>query len=351
MKKTGLWLLGLWLWALAQAAGVQVTLYPRFAEVRTPVRLEQGVYVWQPGERVQKSLVEDLVWLSGAEVSRRVWRKGALWFFAEGDAATLHYLTRGLSAGVRYRLVLDRGTIAGWLRVKNTLDEPVEAQTLEFVSGSVPLGSWIPVEGVLKSVSAEEASINEEGFVGAGGGVFRYRLAGPVVLEPEVTEVPLFSAEVSPVFFWRYRGPFVRGDRIFFERGYRFTATRPLAAGTVDLFQKGVFLGRLDIPDRYPGEPVELGLGPATRARSERRVEVLTESREQKRYRVTTTVKNLGEEPVRVEIEEHFSADAVELVIEAGERIPRGYRIVFELAPGGERTYQYQVTLRYKKRP
>ncbi len=350
MKKTGLWLLGLWLWALVQAAGVQVTLYPRFAEIRTPLRLEQGVYVWQPGERVLKNLVEDLVWLSGVEVSRRVWRKGALWFFAEGDAATLHYLTRGLSAGVRYRLVLDRGTIAGWLRVRNALDEPVEAQTLEFVSGSVPLGGRTAVAREV-GVLAAKAAPAEEGFVGASGGVFRYRLARPVVLEPEVTEVPLFSAEVSPVFFWRYRGSFVRGDRIFFERGYRFTATGPLAAGTVDLFQKGVFLGRLDIPDRYPGEPVELGLGPATRARSERRVEVLTESREQKRYRVTTTVKNLGEEPVRVEIEERFSADAIELLLEAGERIPRGYRIVFELAPGGERTYQYQVTLRYKKRP
>jgi len=353
MVQRWLWIFGLWLGLGVGAAAVEVTLYPQFAEVRTPVRLEKGVFVWQPGERLQKNRVEDLVWLSGVPVHRRVWRKGALWFFADGSVATLHYLTRGLSGSVRYRLNLDQGTIEGWLRVKNGLDETIAAESLEFVSGSVPIeGSpSVPMVAEVRALSAKAMPAAKEAFVGAQGGVFRYRLEGPVLLEPEVTELPLFTAKVDPVFYWRYRGAFVRGDRLFFERGYRFVTNHPLAAGSVDLFRQGIFLGRLRIPDRFRGERVELGLGPATRARTKRAIEVLTETRELKRYRVTTTVKNPGEEPVQVEIEERFAADAIEISIEGGERIPRGYRIAFPLLPGGERTYRYTVTLRYKKRP
>jgi len=351
-KKWG-WLALLGLWTLAYAAGVKLTLYTDFAEVQQPVRLDRGVYVWQPGERVERNLVQDLVWLSGVDVRRRVWRQGAVWFFAEGDQGTLHYLTRGLSGSVRYRFVLDEKRLEGWLRVRNALDEPIEAEELWFVSGSVPLGSGGIAEDKVRVLSMSKAApeAREAGFVGASGGVFRYRLPGPLRLEPEVTELPLFEAQADPVFFWRYRGAFVRGPRLPLERGYRFVADQPLAGGVVDLFGDGVFLGRLSIPDRYPGEPVELRLGPATRARTERRVEALAETRELRRYRVTTRVKNPGEEPVRVEIEERFSADAIEITLSGGERIPQGYRIAFDLPPGGERTYQYSVTLRYKKRP
>ena len=354
MTKKWVWMALFGLLAWVHAAGVRVTLYASFAEVQTPVRLDHGVYVWQPGERALGSLVEDLVWLSGVEVKRRVWRKGALWFFAQGDQARLHYLTQGLSGSVRYRFLLDQGRLEGWLRVRNTLDEPVEVEALRFLSGNVPLSARAVGrvgDKQVRALAVAKSAPVEEGFVGAQGGVFRYQLAGPLRLEPEVTELPLFEAQADPVFFWRYRGGFVRGRRLPLERGYRFQATAPLAAGVVDLFQAGDFLGRLSIPDRYPGEPVELRLGPATRARTERQVEALAETRELRRYRVTTRVRNPGEEPVRVEIEERFSADAIEITLSGGERIPQGYRIVFDLPPGGERTYQYTVTLRYKKRP
>ncbi len=348
MRKLGFFL-SLTLFALAQASGTRVTLYPAFAEIAEPVRIEHGVFVWQPGERVAAQRVEDLVWMTGVEVQRRVWRKGALWVFAHGDRGVLHHITRGLSGSVRYALEVEKEQLAAWLRVRNALDTPIEVEELRFISGPVPLaeGPRLP-----RAKAMARAAPTEEGvLVGSGGGVFRYRLSGPLLLEPEVTELPLFALPVRPAFYWRYRGPFQKGERLFFRRGYRFQAPKPLAAGTLDLFYGGDFLGRVRVPDTYAGERVELALGPATRARSKRRVEVLQETPELARYRVTTTVENPSEEAVEVEIEETFHADAVKLELPEGERRPGGYRIHFSLPPGGERTYRFEVTLRYKKRP
>ena len=351
MRKLGV-LLAIGALALAQAAGTRVTLYPRFAELAEPVRIEHGVFVWQPGERVAAALVQDLVWMTGTKVLRRVWRNGNLWIFAEGERGVLHHLTRGLSGSVRYALDVDAGRLLAWLRAQNELDAPLEVEELRFVSGSVPLvGGVRAVEGRMEALAAPVAKSAEAPvFAGSTGGVFRYRLAGPLVLEPEVTELPLFELAVKPAFYWRYAGPFQKGRRLPFRRGYRFLAPKPLAAGTFDLFAGGDFLGRLGAPDTYAGERVELELGPAPRARSERRIEVLAERRDLRRYRVETRVKNPGDEPVHVEVEEFFQADEVELVLSEGERRPRGYRVAFELPPGGEHRYRYEVTLRYKRR-
>ena len=347
MHKLGFFL-SLTLFALAQASGTRVTLYPAFAEIAEPVRIEHGVFVWQPGERVAAQRVEDLVWMTGVEVQRRVWRKGALWVFAHGDRGVLHHLTRGLSGSVRYALEVEKGRLSAWLRVRNALDMPIEVEELRFISGTVPLAGGhrpLPAKAMARAASAEEGA-----FSGSGGGVFRYRLSGPLLLEPEVTELPLFALPVRPAFYWRYRGPFQKGERLFFRRGYRFQTPKPLATGLLDLFSGEDFLGRVRVPDTYAGERIELELGPATRARSERRIEVLRETPELARYRVTTTVENPGEEAVEVEIVETFHADAVELELPEGERRPGGYRVTFLLAPSEAHTYRFQVTLHKKPR-
>jgi len=344
-------ILGLWLALLpALAAGSRVVVYPEFAEVAYPVEVRGGVYVFSPSERLAAELVEDLVWLVGPETKKRVWQKKSLWIYADDGPATLHYLTRGLSGRVRYTLDLDAGRLVAWLKVKNRLDEVVSADELYFVSGSVPLEGERPPAPLGRAV-AKMGSPADSGFVGAAGGVFRYRLAGPVELAPEVTELVLFEDAVAPRLVWRYKGGFVRSDRLSLKRGYAFEVERvPLAAGVVDLFKAGAFIGRVPVADRYLGEEVFLFLGPAERARSERRVTPLKESAEEKRYRVWTRVKNLGDERARVEIEEVFAADAVELELPAGERIPKGYRLTFELPPGGEYAYSYEVVLRFKSR-
>lgn len=350
MPKLGV-LLGLGFWALVFASGTRVTLYPHFAEVAEPVRIERGVYVWQPAGKVAEARIEDLVWLTGAKVQRRVWRGGSLWFFAEGERGVLHHLTRGLSGSLRYTLEVDTGRLRAWIRVRNGLGVPLEVAELRFVSGAVPLFG-APRTGERMEALAARAAKSDEApvFAGSTGGVFRYRLRGPVVLEPELTELPLFELTVKPRLYWRYSGAFQRGRRIPFRRGYRFAPEKPLAKGTVDLFAGGDFIGRLGLPDTFAGEPVGLALGPASRARSERRIEVLAERADLRRYRVLTEVQNLGDEPAWVEIEEYFRADAVELKLSEGERRPRGYRVTFALPPGGTHRYRYEVVLRYQKR-
>jgi len=334
---------------LGLAAATELVLYPDFAEIREPVRLEHGVYVWQPGERVASKVIDDLVWLDGVAVQRQVWRKGSLWFYAEGEAATLHHLSRGLSGRMRYRLAIDRGFLEGWLVVQNDFGEPLRVDSLTYLSGSVPLGSRLQREPVARTLGLAKAPSPAKPEVSTPGGLFRYALDGPVRLEPERTDLRIFEARAKPQFFWRYRGPFVESGRLALTRGYRFRAERPLAAGTLDLFKNGLFLGRLSVPDRYQGEDVELPLGPAQRAKTKRRIDVLVSRPNQKRYRVETRVENPGDEPVYVEIEERFSAEAVKVEIASGEVLPRGYRVSFLLPPGASRSYVYTVTLEWRR--
>jgi len=337
---------------LALGQGVELRLYRNFAEVAEPVALEEGVYVWQPGPAVWERLIGDRVWLSGARLERVVWRKDAVWLFAEGEDARLHYLTRGLSGELRYRLELEGGELEGWLWVRNELGRPVRVEELVYIAGAVPIAGGAPRERGLSPMAKVAEAVSAPGarYEGAGGGVFRYRYDRPVVIEPERTGFPLYRAEVRPLLVWSYRGMFVRAERLPLSRGYRFEAPLALGAGSLDLFKGGTFLGSLRIGDAYEGDEVDLPLGPATRARAVRRVEVLAENAEVQSYRVTTRVENRGEEAAWVEIEERFPGDRLELVLEEGERVPRGYRVRFRLPPKGEHTYRFRVTIRYAKK-
>ena len=66
------------------------------------------------------------------------------------------------------------------------------------------------------------------------------------------------------------------------------------------------------------------------------------------RYRVTTRLVNRHAEAVRIEIEERFPGRGFDLKITGAERVPGGYRLALDLAPGGRWTYVYEVTLRYR---
>ncbi len=341
----GLALLFIILSLISLARGTEITLYENFAEVARPVTLEGGVFAWRPSDRLAGTLVGDLVWLSGARERLRVWRGSELLIYADGEEARLHYLTRGLTGRLGYRLHLASGAFAAWLRVENGLDEPVEAAGLTFVAGVVPLeGAPVRVEAMAlaKRVKDEAPAFT---FQGGLGGVFRYRLDRTVTLYPDRTELPFFRGAVKPKLVWRYRGGFVRSSRLRLFRLYRFSAPLNLSPGTVDVFAEGTFIGRSRLARTYEGRPAEVELGVAERARVERRVEVLEESKDRRRYRVTTRVTNEGDEPARVEIEERFNGKGLKLVLPAGERVPMGYRIGFDLAPGASHTYVYEATL------
>ncbi len=332
--------------ALADGAGTRVVLYRGFAEVVRPVAVKDGVWVWNPGEAAP---VPGTLRLFGLVERKRVWQGDAVVFFTEGSGpARLGYLTRALSGRLDYALDLDAGTLTAWVTVENR-GPTLRADELWYVAGAVPLvgeGGGGPKLATKRLALA--AAPAEAAYQGAAGGVFRYRFAGGAELVRGRTELPFQRGAVRPLFLWRYRGGFVKGDRLVFQRGYRFDAPWPLAAGRVSLWKAGAFLGQATLPDRPQGEPVEFWLGPDPLGRAERKVEVLEETRERARYRVTTRLENRHAEPVRVEIEERFPTRGYQLKIAGAERVPGGYRLGLDLAPGGRWTYVYEVTLLYR---
>lgn len=336
---------------LALAGSVRVVVYPSFAEVSQEVEVKNGVLVWSPGEDVLAGLVDGGVRLVGIPEVRRVWRGGSVVFHVANDGtARLSYLTRSLGGSLSYHLDLDAGELVAWVRVQNSLTRPLVADEFWYVAGSVPLGEGgvRPASAALwqKGQRAVEALAPEAEFVSATAGVFRYRYPERAELEPGITELAFKRGLVRPRLTWSYRGAFVRDRRLFFTRGYLFKAPWPVAAGSISLWSEGTFVGRVPVADTDEGDEVRLSLGPDPRGFAERRVEVLEENRDLARYRVSTAIKNRHREPVRVEIQETFSGREVVLKITGAERIPQGYRLKVDLAPGGEWTYVYEVTIR-----
>ncbi len=337
-------------WAVAQEAYV----YPHFAEVQEPVRLPGGSWTWFPDADLSRSLVDGTVRLLGVKELRRVWRNGTITFFYGGSGdARLAYLTRNLLYGLYYDLDVDTGALVGWAKVRNGLGRPLALRQLTFVAGEVPLRSGAApvmaksVRSMPLDAMAEEAAPVPQ-FSGSGGGVYRYVLKNPPVLEPGVNELPFLRGATEPVYTWRYRGGFALGKLLELTRGYTFEAPAELAAGLVNLRDHGVFLGQTMLRDSAKGAQVQLWLGADPEGKATRRISVLKDERKEKAYRVVTVVENPRELPVRVEFEEFFNARETTLKLPAGaERTPRGYRFVFALRPGEQRTFAYTVNLRY----
>jgi len=330
-------------------------LYPGFAEIHDDVLLPPSNWTWFPDDTLSSSLVDGTVRLLGVEELRRVWRKGAITFYYNGSgSAQLAYLTRGLGYGLYYNLDVDSGKLVGWARVSNRLQKPLRFDELTFIAGEVPLRAGnAPVMAksaraydVMEAAAPAAAPLPE--YSGSGGGVFRYVLKDPPAFEPGTTEIPFLRASSSPVYTWSYAGGFVRGNKVLFNRGYTFEAPAALAGGLVNIRDRGVLLGQTYMNEQAKGSKVQLWLGSDPEGKAERQVTVLKDERKEKAYRVTTTVSNPRDTPVRVEINEGFSAREVSISLPPdARRTPGGYSIEFLLAPGAKRSFSYTVTLRY----
>ena len=316
-------------------------LYPGFAEIHEEVSLPASNWTWFPDSALSGSLVDGTARLLGVEELRRVWRKGVVTFYYNGSGkARLAYLTRGLGYGLYYNLDVDSGKLVGWAKVNNRLEKPLRFDELTFVAGEVPLraGNAPVMEKSARAydvmeVAAPAAAPMPE-YSGSGGGVFRYVLKDPPVFEPGVTEIPFLRASSSPVYTWSYNGGFARGSKIRFNRGYTFEAPAALAGGLVNIRDRGVLLGQTYMDEQAKGSKVQLWLGSDPEGKADRQISVLKDERKEKAYRVTTTVSNPRDTPVRVEISESFSAKEIVISLPRGAvRTTRGYRLEFTLAP------------------
>lgn len=406
-KEVLLWMLLLSGVAYAQEA----VIYRGFAELRQPQTLPQNEWAWEPDEALFQSLVPGTLRLIGVtEQSRRVqvvtgqnplaayvgkevqfywegqWRKATLvsaeqnlylyegrylvglpgtvaypdksgfhsvsgpkvvFRYQGGGAATLAYLTRGLTWSLRY--TLEDGELTGWAILRNGLGRSLQLGQTELVAGSVPLlegGFNVPAarsKAWMLQAAPAMADTGEAEFVGEAAGTYRYRLPGEVRLEPGLSELPFMRARVQTMYLWRLRTDFSTERELAFVRGFRFVAPENLAAGVVSIREQGVFVGQANTKDTAKGSQVNLMLGPDPEGRAIRQVE----PQSQRRFRVTTRMHNPKPYPVEVEIQEvmpqPFTLEGEDL-----ERTPEGYRIHFTLAPNQSRSYAYTLTLQQR---
>lgn len=400
--------------ALAQ----QATFYRSFTEVQQPLQLPANSYTWQPGEALWGSLVSGTLRLAGVtELARKVrtrpapsvlaayqgqkisffwnnqWQEANvvnadiplfLWDgryvnslpgtvaypnpngFGQKDSlevifdyrgqgnATLAYLTRGLTWGLRYSLEIGRaddgtasGELTGWAVLNNNLSQTFNFTRVDLVAGSVPLlegGLSGPVAmasaPMARSSLGMEAAAPDAEYLGEASGVYRYRLAGAVRLEPGQTELPFLRTRLSPVFYWRYYSAFSGAAEMRFERGYRIEAPENLAGGMVTLRDGGLMVGQSSLADVGKGLEARLSLGQDPEGRAERKVETLSQGR----YRVTLTLRNPRTYPIEFEIAESFDSRGV-LDFPNATRTPEGYRLRLTLRPGEVKALTYALTL------
>lgn len=398
------------------AVAQQATFYRGFSEVQQPLQLPANSYTWQPGEALWGSLVSGTLRLIGVnETTRQVrtqsappilaayqgqkvsffwnnqWQEATvvnaeiplfMWDnrylsslpgpiaypnpagFGQKDrlevlfgyrgqgSATLAYLTRGLSWGLRYSLEVGRsedgtatGELTGWAVLNNSLSQTFNFSRVDLVAGSVPLlegGLAAPVPmaaPMARSSLSMDAAVGAE-YLGESSGVYRYRLAGAVQLEPGQTELPFLKTRLTPVFYWRYNGSFSGSSELRFERGYRIEAPDNLAGGIVTLRDGGVMVGQSSLGDVGKGLEARLSLGQDPEGRAERKVETLSQGR----YRVTLTLRNPKTYPVEFEIGENFDSRGV-LDFPNATRTPEGYRLRLTLRPGEVKVLTYALTL------
>jgi hypothetical protein len=396
---------------LAAVEAQDSVIFRGFAELRQPQNLPQNEWVWEPGETLFQSLVPGTLRLIGVtELSRSVqvavppnplaayvgkevqffwegqWRRATLvsaeqnlflyegrylvglpgtiafpdpsgfqappgprviFRYQGGGAATLAFLTRGLSWSLRY--TLEDGELTGWATLTNGLGRPVRLGRTDLVAGSVPLlerGFNLPAprpETRMLQTAPAAVDVAEAEFLGEAAGTYRYRLPGEVTLAPGLTELPFIRTRVQPTYLWRLQMGFSTARELGFVRGFRFAAPENLAAGVVSIREQGVFVGQAGIGDMAKGNTVTLMLGPDPEGRATRQVQ----QQARNRFRVTTSVRNPKPYPVEVEIQETMPQPFT-LEGEGLERLPDGYRIRFTLAPNQSRTYTYTLTLQQR---
>jgi len=147
---------------------------------------------------------------------------------------------------------------------------------------------------------------------------------------------------VAPERLLRYQAPFRTEGLLPLERGYRFLAPFPLAPGTLEVSEGGLFLGQALMPPTPKGEGAEVWLGKDLEARLTRKVEQVGETEKEAGYRVEARLENPY--PVVLLLSEIFPRP-FRLDFPGATLLPEGYRLEAALKSKEVRTFVYRLTL------
>lgn len=244
----------------------------------------------------------------------------------------LSYLTRAVSWSPRYTLSVIGDAVpelSALADLRNTTELPISASAAELYAGNVPLviTQLTPPETdflqgrtttVMTQVTTVGSSSPNIASLGELGGLYRYALKQPLSLPPRSTlTLPFLTPQLSG--FQRFSSlqssfePRSRSGTL--NRSYRFKADQRLPGGVLSVLEKGELVGQTVLAETAINAPVEFSLGSDPDLTYSRTVEPGAAqqpgSAGRAEYKVTYTVRNGKDQPVRVEIKEELYGNQV----------------------------------------
>ncbi|MER3537066.1 MAG: hypothetical protein C4301_06145 [Thermus sp.] len=308
-----------------------VTVYPGFAEVKEPVTLPEPPWTFLAPEGLLESLLPGSLRLLGVEEeARRFAPGGVVFYYRKGGRAELRYLTQAVSGSLFY--TLEDTLLTAWARISSRLD--LSPKTLFLVAGEVPLAPSFQPKALMERGGPPPS--------GEGFGVHRYPLPA-LPLKPGTTEIRFAQKAVVLERILSYEGGFSTQETLPLTRGYRFSAPFPLAPGSVEVTEKGTFLGQGRLPLSGEGGEVRFVLGQDLEARALRTLRLLEQTEKGATFQVETRIQNPYPYPVLLRVQEVFPRP-FRLEGEV-QTLPEGYRLERLLAPKEEFRWGYRVSL------
>jgi hypothetical protein len=399
-----------------KASAADLTLYYNFSEVRDPVQLSGNRFTWTPASDLAGFIVpgslaleydgvanltvlpasqnllaafegkEVLVKRDGQTIKAKVLRADLGLFEANGSyfqgdvtsvtfpsldgvrfapqyiwgitgsggSSTLSYLTRGLSWGPRYSLVIekDKADLNGWAEIRNQSGLEYRAPAVSLVAGQVNLESNYNPQANFENAPISRASAADSlQATGEASGLQTFKYAQPVILPPRAsTSVPFGNTKVSLDRTLEYVSGFNQSARIVtpLSRAYTLKADGDLPGGIVTVREDGRVVGQSRIGDTPKAEGAQLALGPDFDLRLTRIVQALERTKTSQKFRVTYSLTNTKTRSVNVRLKEilgnEFTLTAI--VLPNLKRSEDGFSASATLNPGTRLEASYNVSLK-----
>jgi hypothetical protein len=414
VKKILTLLAGISLFGTATAA--DLTLYYNFSEVRDPVQLSGNRFTWTPAADLAGFIVpgslaleydgvanltvlpasqnllaafegkEVLVKRDGQTIKAKVLRADLGLFEANGSyfqgdvssvtfpsldgvrfapqyiwgitgsggSSTLSYLTRGLSWGPRYSLVIekDKADLNGWAEIRNQSGLEYRAPAVSLVAGQVNLESNYNPQANFENAPLSRASAADSvQATGEASGLQTFKYAQPVILPPRAsTSIPFGNTKVSLERTLEYVSGFNQSARIVtpLSRAYTLKADGDLPGGIVTVREDGRVVGQSRIGDTPKAEGAQLALGPDFDLRLTRTVQALERTKISQKFRVTYSLTNTKTRSVNVRLKEILGNDftLTAIVLPNVKRNEEGFTASANLNPGARLEASFNVSFK-----
>ncbi|MEW6422896.1 MAG: DUF4139 domain-containing protein [Deinococcota bacterium] len=235
-------------------------------------------------------------------------------------SGTLSYLTRAVTWAPRYTLDASAGgaQLSALADIRNQADLAYDVKGAELYAGDVNVqGSPVPMPYMsARAEATADVAAPKINSLGELRGLYRYSLSAPFTLPANSTvTLPFLTPKLT--LFERYAGlntyftPQNMSGTL--NRFYRLKADQRLPGGSLTVREEGRIVGQTSVSETPKGEEIEFNLGSDPDVRYTRTVQTLSMDRNAQgnvlrtTYRVTYTLENSKDRPVRAEVTEQIN--------------------------------------------